>query len=69
MFKVYWTGSDGRPMGKEFEDMTIALNFTQELRNIHKRRFVTMCSENPDCTSLPGVSNPSLDYNWKKRRI
>ena len=69
MFKVYWTDLEGKSIGKEFTNMTLALSFTQELRNIHKRRFVTLCSENPDCTSLSGVSDPPDDYNWKKRRI
>lgn len=69
MFKVYWTDPLDHPKSKSFEDMIKALTFAQELRNIHKRRFVTLCSENPDCTSLSGVSDPPDDYNWKKRRI
>ncbi len=69
MFKVYWTDQEGKSMGKQFVDMSIALTFTQELRNVYKRKFVTIVSENPDCTSLPGVSDPPADYNWKKRRI
>ena len=50
------------------EKMTDALNFTQDLRNVYQRRFVTMVSENPDCTNLLGVSEANTDYNWKKRR-
>lgn len=69
MFKVYWTDPTGTAMGREFELMTEALNFAQDLRNIHQRRFVTMVSENPDCTSLAGVSEAGADYDWKKRRI
>jgi len=68
MFKVYWTDAESKSCGKEFEEMVEALTFTQELRNIHKRRFVTMVSENPDCTSLQGVSEVGPDYDWKKRR-
>jgi hypothetical protein len=69
MFKVYWTDLEGKSIGKEFTDMTLALSFTQELRNQYKRKFVTLCSENPDCTSLSGVDEVSEDYSWKKRRI
>lgn len=68
MFKVYWTDHQDVSYGKQFEKMTDALNFTQELRNVHQRRFVTMVSENPDCTNLLGVSEANADYNWKKRR-
>lgn len=69
MFKVYWTGADDKAYGKEFADMTKALDFTQELRNSHHRQFVTMCSENPDNTGKMGVAETGPDYNWKKRRI
>jgi hypothetical protein len=69
MFKVYWTDPLDHPKGKCFEDMSKALQFAQDLRNIFHRKFVTLCSENPDCTSLPGVSEVSSDYSWKKRRI
>lgn len=69
MFKVYWTGTDNISHGKEFDDMSEALKFTQELRNIHGRQFVTMCSENPDNVTKMGVAETGTDYNWKKRRI
>ena len=69
MFKIYWTGADNKPYGKEFTDMTKALNFAQDLRNNHNRQFVTMCSENPNNTGKMGVAETGPDYNWKKRRI
>jgi hypothetical protein len=69
VFKVYWTGSDEKAYGKEFTDMSKALNFAQELRNNHQRQFVTMCSENPDNIGKMGVAEAGSDYNWKKRRI
>ena len=68
MFKVYWTDLTGKSMGKEFELMNEALAFTQELRDMHHRNFVTLCSENPDNTTKMGVSSTDSDYNWKKRR-
>jgi hypothetical protein len=69
MFKVYWTDSAGKSYGKEFIDMSEALAFTQRLRNELQRLFVTLCSENPDCTSKPGVSGLESDeYEWTKRR-
>ena len=68
MFKVYWTCLRGKAVGREFDDMSEALEFTQELRNIHHRKFVTLCSENPDNTTKMGVSSTDQDYNWKKRR-
>ena len=66
MFKVYWTHGD-QVYGQEFADMTEALNRCQELRN-SGRRFVTMCSEQPNNVTLMGVSEAGPDYNWKKRR-
>jgi len=76
MFKVYWTGADDKSYGKEFEAMTTALNFTQELRNVHKRKFVTMVSENSNSIGKAGVDAvedgvlpDGSDYSWKKRRV
>ena len=69
MFKVYWTNAENKSCGQEFEDMTVALNVTQELRKTKCNKFITMSAENPDCTSLMGVADPAADYNWKKRRI
>jgi len=69
MFKVYWMSATDEPCCKDFNNMVEALNYTQDLRNTYQRRFVTMVSENPDCTSLTGVAETGTDYNWKKRRI
>lgn len=69
MFKVYWTDVAGKVYGKEFSEMMAALDFTQMLRNDLNRKFVTMCSENPDCTSKPGVAGlEPHEYGWTKRR-
>lgn len=74
-FKVYWTGPDGEPCALEFADMSVALKHSQDLRNIHKRRFVTMVSENPDLVGPQGVDAvedgllpDGTAYTWKKRR-
>ena len=69
MFKVYWTGFDDEPYAKNFQCMNAALKFTQDLRNHHGRRFVTMVSENPDNVTKLGVADVEPGYNWKKRRI
>lgn len=55
---------------KDFGDaeMTDALNFCNELRADKENRFVTLVAENPNCTSLAGVSAPAADYAWEKRR-
>ena len=75
MFKVYWTCAQDKAYGKEFEKMTDALNFAQELRNVYKRRFVTIVSEDPNSVGKAGVDAvedgvlPNGDsYSWKKRR-
>lgn len=54
MFKVYWTDPDGFSHGMQFSDMNLALAFTENMRGIGNI-FVTMVSENPNCTSKPGV--------------
>jgi len=69
MFKVYWTDLIGNSIGRQFDDMSEALKFAQELRNSHHRKFVTLCSENPDNVTKMGVAETGSDYNWKKRRI
>ena len=68
MIKVYWTDQYGTVFGHEMEDMTVALNTTQTLRNAGNR-FVSMVSENPDNVTKMGVADVDSDYNWKKRRI
>lgn len=69
MYKVYWTDLDGKAMGREFKDMTEALNFTQMLRNDYNRKFVTMVSEIAGNMTKMGVSDAPEGYSWKKRRI
>lgn len=68
MFKVYWTDIGGESCHENFDDMTEALNWMQELRNTYKRKFVCMASENPDNVTKLGVSEVNADYDWKKRR-
>ncbi len=55
-------------MGREFEDMQEALNFTQMLRNDYNRRFVTMVSEIADNVTKMGVAETGPGYDWRKRR-
>ena len=50
------------------DEMSEALNFCAELRADKDNSFITMVAEDPNCTSLSGVSAPSSDYNWTKRR-
>lgn len=69
MYKVYWTDPEGRAMGREFEDMMEALNFTQMLRNTYNRKFVTMVSEIADNVTKMGVADVEPGYDWKKRRV
>lgn len=66
MYKVYWTFDD-RNHGKEFEDMTEALNYCQLLRR-GNAKFVTMCSEVADMVGEFGVTETGPGYDWKKRR-
>ena len=74
---VYWTkGGDGggQPVARPFDsgDMSGAMRFMEELRarqrNGEAIGFVTMASENPQSVGHPGVADPGVDYNWKKRR-
>lgn len=56
-------------MGREFDDMTEALNFTQMLRNDYNRKYVTMVSEIADNVTKMGVAETLPGYDWKKRRV
>lgn len=69
MYKVYWTDTEGKAMGREFDDMTEALNFTQMLRNDYNRKYVTMVSEIADNVTKMGVAETLPGYDWKKRRV
>lgn len=77
MYMVYWTMiEDDRSVahGRSFasDEMGAALKFMEALRARQRAGerlcFVTMSSENPHSVGLPGVADPSPDYNWKKRR-
>lgn len=68
MFKVYWTYSGGAIDSEEFQDIGLALNRCQELRN-SGNRFVTMASHLEDMVGEFGVTETDSTYNWKKRRI
>ena len=54
MFKVYWTNADGKPDTEDFNDLSTALSVTHSLRN-DGFTFVTIVSENVNCTSKLGV--------------
>lgn len=72
--RVYWA-VEGQAKFEDFssDQMTDALNWCQILRNKRLEgkdiSFISMSSEIEECTSLPGVSAPSADYDWKKRRV
>jgi hypothetical protein len=68
MFKVYWTDQSGTVFGQEYEDMTVALNLTQVLRNEGCYQFICMVSENPNNMTKMGVDETDAGYTWKKRR-
>jgi len=44
------------------------LEHSRSLREQPGMRFITTVGEDPNCTSLQGVSDPPADYAWKKRR-
>lgn len=74
MFKVYWMSELDEACYQDFEDMSVALNWTEFLRS-KGRTFVTMVSENPNSIGKPGVDAvvdgklpDGEDYTWKKRR-
>ena len=74
MFKVYYT-IDNTPYSENYDNLTTALDAAAFHRSFGDRRFVTMVSENPDCTSLPGVDSVKdgilpngAEYGYVKRR-
>lgn len=67
-FRVYWTYAGGAVDSEAFQDVGLALNRCQELRN-KGHRFVTMASEIADMVGEFGVAETDSTYNWKKRRI
>ena len=54
MYKVYWTDADGKPDAEDYDDLALALQVSNSLRQ-DGFRFVTIVSENINCTSKPGV--------------
>jgi hypothetical protein len=68
MYRVYWSGVYDEACHRDFTDMTAALNWMQELRDIHKRQFVCMSAQVPGNVTKMGVADVGADYCWKKRR-
>lgn len=77
MYMVYWTTVEGdasTPHARAFgtSEMIAAMACMEALRQRQRAgegvRFITMCSEHPDCIGHPGVDVTGPDYNWKKRR-
>lgn len=74
MYKVYWTDPLEQACSKDFINLSEALAHSKFLRQ-SGRTFVTMVSEDPNCTSLPGVdavengcTPDGVPYTWRKRR-
>lgn len=73
MIVVFWIDS-GHPMMSKFNptDMSRALKFMEGLRATRRTgepiSHVCMQSELPDVVGEAGVSDPSKDYDWRKRR-
>lgn len=83
VYRVYWSAPSHMvnqfdpdvvyvpvPHAKDFGDaeMSEALKFCAELRQDKNNSFVTLSAEDPNCTSLVGVSAPAANYDWTKRR-
>ena len=77
-YLVYWSATRVSLANEEYletcslefgdDKLGEALNFQQELRQHPGNRFIAMASENPNMVGKFGVSDPSPDYNWTKRR-
>ena len=75
MYKIYFTNEHGEARAYNEESLTEALACAEGLRRNTRYSFVTMVSENPNCTSLSGVDSvkdmilPSgAEYGYVKRR-
>ena len=68
MYKVYWTDAEGTAHGREHANIVEMLGHSQLLREQTGMRFIVTVGEDPNCVSLPGVSDPPADYSWMKRR-
>ncbi len=72
MFKVYWTDAANQPHAFDTQDLSIALQKCNTLRQ-EGHHFVTMVSENPASVGKPGVSSvesgrlpDGSTYDWRK---
>jgi hypothetical protein len=75
MFKIYFTNEHGEARSYNEESLTTALATAEGLRRNTRYSFVTMVSENPNCTSLSGVDSVKdmilpngAEYGYVKRR-
>ena len=75
MFKIYFTNEYGEARSYNEESLTAALACAEGLRRNTRNSFITMASENPDCTSLSGVDSVKdmilpngAEYGYVKRR-
>ena len=74
MFVVFCMDYNNEPVGYEVTTLTEALEKSKEFRG-YGWKFVTIASENPNCTSLPGVDSVKdmilpngAEYGYVKRR-
>jgi hypothetical protein len=63
MYKVYWTNEYGENCGQALDGLTEALALAEWARNSNNT-FVTMVSENVNCTSKPGVDTVKDTANY-----
>jgi hypothetical protein len=74
MIVVFWLREDG-PQAASFKanELTIALKFAESLRALRREgqaiSHVCIQSEMPESVGQAGVSDPSKDYSWSKRRV
>ncbi len=66
MFCIYWT-EDNVPKSEVVSDLKVVLLISEEKRKLG-HRFISISSELDDNVTKMGVSSPSPEYDWKKRR-
>ena len=64
MFKIYFTNEHGEARSYNEESLTAALATAEGLRRNTRYSFITMVSENPDCTSKTGVDSVTDTANY-----
>lgn len=69
MYKVYWTDIKGKSHGQNHKTINELLAHASSLRKRTDLSFIVTVGEDSNCVSLPGVSDPPSNYNWKKRRL